>query len=150
MVAEAGISGAEKLNEVGRRFETAAAGFGEEVVVGMRVVAERTLSAIRRSAGSSLPHGGGLADRVAGQKFAVRAEMIAGRPTVKITGSGMRSLADIDRGQVTHPVFDPDVWVEQSVAPGFFTKPAQASEPLVRVEIQHVMSETASKIERSL
>lgn len=144
------VVGAGHLAEAGRRLKDAGNGdLRRELLAGIRAAAKKTIPEIQREARDLLPHAGGLGERIAGQKFAVRTSLASGRVT--LTGSGMQEMADIDRGHVRKPVFgNRDMWVAQSVTPGFFTKPTTASAPRVRAEIEHALSDVAHKIERPL
>lgn len=149
MVAD-GVDGAEQLRLLGTRFKAAGNGdLKKELLAGIRVAVKKMIPAVQQGAHDRLPHSGGLADRVAGQKFAARTSLASGK--VSLTGSGMKSLTDIDKGRLRHPVFgDRDVWKQQSVTPGFFSGPIESHLPTVHAEIDDVLSSLAKKLEKPL
>lgn len=149
MVAD-GVSGANQLAELGKRFKEAGNGdLRKELLAGIRTSVKKMIPAVQQGARDHLPRSGGLADKLASQKFAARTSLASGK--VSLTGSGMKSMSDIDAGKVRHPVFgDRNVWKQQAVTPGFFSHPIEIRLPQLRAEVDQVMSETAKKLEERL
>jgi len=75
-----------------------------------------------------------------------------GDPGVSVTGQSgrARKLRNLDRGQLTHPLFGERAgrWYTQeepSVQPGWFTGPAEAAGPRVRAGIERALADVADK-----
>lgn len=91
-----------------------------------------TRKAVKASALSTLPSGGGLAAWVAATRLSAKITLKANQVRVNIrggrnsAGSGKRSdINAIDRGRLRHPSWGrrgPGQWHTQAVVPGFFTK----------------------------
>lgn len=145
-----GLEGADQLAELGRRFKVAGNGdLRKELLAGIRTAVKRMIPAVQQGAEDRLPRAGGLAASVAGQKFMARTSLASGK--VSLTGSGMKSLTDIDKGKVRHPVFgNRSVWKQQSVTPGFFSGPIESHLPEVRAEVEHVVASVVKKLEKPL
>lgn len=145
-MADFEIRGGDDLKRVAR--ELKAAGDGQlrrDLLRGIRESVKPGIPEVRASAASTLPKRGGLADRVAGQQYAVRTSLAAGR--VSVLGKGMKELIDIDKGKLRHPLFgNREKWIGQSVEPGFFTKPLEARGPSIRTAVLKVISDVARKI----
>lgn len=142
------MTGANELAKVGKALKAAGDGdLRKELLAGIRGEVKKMIPDVQASARSSLPKSGGLADRVASQKWAARSSLASGK--VSLVGSGMKALRDIDAGRLRHPVFgNRSTWVQQRVAPGFFTKPLEDNLPAVRTEIEKVMRGIAARVER--
>ena len=151
-MVDAGVQGAEDLAHLGSRLKDAGNGeLRKELLRGIRNSVKRVIPDVQESARSRLPKGGGLADRVASQKWAARSSLGSSSAKVSLVGSGMKALRDIDRGRLRHPVFgNRDRWVQQQVEPGFFSEPVENAVPKVRNEIADVMADVANRITRSV
>lgn len=101
-------------------------------------------------AGRRLPHRGGLARRVAAAKLSTSRR--GGRnPGVSIRARGMDQLAGMDAGRVKHPVFgNRDVWVTQSITPGWFSDPMKDGADEARDAIENAMDDVAVQVARRL
>jgi hypothetical protein len=114
-----------------------------ELYKGLQRAARPAKDAAREGA-SRLPQRGGLAARVAGARFSVRAT--AGRnPRVRITateaGRGKVNLASLDRGRLRHPLFgDRGHWFSQAVPPQWFSGPIAARADAVRAELEQAVT----------
>jgi hypothetical protein len=117
----------------------------------LREAAKPLIPRVQESARSTLPAGGGLAERVASSK--IRAQVTSGRdPGVVIRASG-RKRRELDQGRLRHPVYArPNqtrsewTWVSQSVPSGWFTDPLRRAAPGVRPHLLAALEETARKI----
>jgi len=64
--------------------------------------------------------------------------------------SKRRHIRVIDRGTLRHPVFgNTEVWVDQRVRPGFWSKPLAAAREKPAKEIRRAIQAVARKIERA-
>lgn len=147
------IDGANQLEELGRRLKEAGNGaLRRELLAGIRTVVKTLIPPVQQGAEDRLPRSGGLAARVAGQKFAARTSLASGR--VSLRGeNGMKSLSDIDKGHLRHPIFgmrSKGMWRAQSVTPGFFSNPIEIRIPKIREGVDQVMSDVAKKLGRPL
>jgi hypothetical protein len=103
-------------------------------------------TAARESARQTLPRRGGLADRVARSRFATR-RSTGRRAGVRVTVSSPDALGQLDRGVVRHPVFgNRNVWVTQSITPGWWTKPTDQVGPEVQRALLAAMDEVGKKL----
>lgn len=110
-----------------------------------RVIGREALGTFRTSASRSLPHGGGLADRIAGSRFSLSAT----RDRIRIRATNPYYLEGIDRGSVKHPVYGHGPVVSQRVTPGWFTRPGRGVEPLLRIRMTRVTDRVATSIRRT-
>ena len=141
------MDGAAELAELGRKLKGADKVIAKELRKALRDEVKPTIQDIRAYARAILPNRGGLADRVAAQKFGARTSFAAKGGAVKIVGAGMKSMKSIDAGKLRHPVFgNRKVWVPQSVTPGFFTGPIEDDLPKIREGIQRAMDRTAEQL----
>jgi hypothetical protein len=149
-VADFEVRGGDNLKRIGRELKAAGDGkLRRDMLAGIRAEVKPAIPVIRESAAATLPKRGGLADRVAGQKFSVRTSLAAGK--VSVVGKGMKELKVIDKGTLFHPVFgDRSRWSHQSVTPGFFTKPLENLAPGIRSAVLKVISVVAQQIDRSV
>lgn len=117
----------------------------------VRVAAQAAIPDIREAAREQLPQGGGLADRVADQAYRVQASYAGAGARVRIAGLGMKELRDIDSGRLRRPVFgNRQIWKQQSVQPGFFTKTIANRAPKIRAEIVRAADDVARSITEGL
>lgn len=148
------VTGAEQLERLARQLrETGNGELRKELLRGIRQSTKGTLQAVRESAGSQLPRGGGLADRVAGSKFSSRTRTAGRSVGVRLTAAPnqLRGIKRLDFGDLRHPLFgNRQHWFSQSVRPRFLSRPIEERAPQVRSDIQDVMNDVARKIERSV
>lgn len=146
------VRGSQKLAELGVRLKASGDGaLKRRFLATIREGARETIPDIRQSARDNLPRRGGLNERVAAAPFGVRVALAPSGGRVSIVGRGQKELRDIDRGRLRHPVFgNRKRWVQQSVEPGFASKPAAARAPKIQLEIAIVMRHTAEEIGRGL
>jgi hypothetical protein len=112
----------------------------------MRAEAKPMVPAVRESAATTLPRGGGLAALIAGSKFGVRTRLSSRSLGVKIVGASPHNIAAMNRGRLRHPVYGHDVWVTQQVEPGWFDKPLQKRAPAVRSGIKKALDDTGRRL----
>ena len=144
------IRGAEDLEKVARRLKDLAGGneLKKELLRGIRETNKPTIAKIRQSAAESLPRRGGLAALVAKGPIGTRTRLSGNSAGVTIQRKRGRSL---NEGRLRHPVFrNREVWVQQRVATGWFERPIKGDAARIRVGLQKVMADTASKIAKGL
>jgi len=123
----------------------------KELLRRVREAGKATLPDIRESARANLPRSGGFADRVADQVYRVAATYGASGAKVRIVAKGMKELDDIDHGRLRHPVYgNREVWVAQSIQPGFFSKTIEGRADEIRGEIGEAIDDIKKRIERSV
>lgn len=144
------IKGADDLGDLARRLRAAGEsgkGLKRELYRGMNRATKPLRADAQKSAATRLPQSGGLAARVARERFSTRIR--TGRdPGVSIVGK-TSAAATTDRGFVVHPVFGRGR-VRQAVEPGWFTDTLSAGAPLVRKELIDAMENVADQIEKGL
>ena len=149
-----GVRGGENLARIARELrETGSGGLRRELLRGVRASARTAIPDVELAALDHLPRRGGLAARVAAQRYAVRASLTGDRARVRIIGQGMRELRLIDQGMVRHPAWGTrSRWVLQTrgITPGFFTGTLRQRAPEVRRQIDQVMRDIKVKIEKGV
>lgn len=126
----------------------------KELHAGLKRAARPLIPKTRAEAMRRLPQGGGLAARVA--KVPQRVDVRTGRdPGVRLVVSkssrGSAAAAGANRGVVRHPVFgNRDVWVAQSVPPGWFDDPIKdsARAPAIRRDLEQAIETVAERVVR--
>ena len=152
MTGFAEIRGGRNLSRIARDLKQAGNGdLRKELLAGIRKPVKAAIPDVRTAAATDLPKRGGLAARVAKQKYAARTSLSRSEARVRLVGSGMKELDTIDQGRVRHPVWgDRQVWKSQRVTPGFFSGTLSRKGPAIRQEIDRVMHAVARKIERGV
>lgn len=108
-------------------------------------LAERVI----REGSEHMPHGGGLAARIAASRPGITASLAARNVSVavRITNKQKDALGALDSGTLRHPVYRTGAWVAQSVpAGGFaaaFRRGAPAATEQVNAEIVKALGEIA-------
>lgn len=156
MVAEIRITGAESLRALGKDLKAMGEegkGFRKELLKSMRVGAKPLVEATRASARANLPKKGGLNEFIATSKIATRNSLAGNKVGTRIVAKkaggskGFHDLEAMDAGSFRHPVHgNRKVWVQQSVTPGWFTKPLNEAMPKVRASLMEAMEVTELKI----
>ena len=142
--------GADQLRVVAQRLKAAGGGGGlrRDLLRGIKTAANPVLDDVRASASAELPKAGGLAERVAGSKFTVQVRTGAKTAGVRIRGQSGWNIGRMNRGILRHPVFgNRDVWVEQSITPGWFDHPIQARAEPIRLAVVAVIDDVARRLE---
>lgn len=144
------VSGANTFGALSARLKEAGdKGLRRELFKALNRSTKPLKEAARASALAELPKAGGLAEKVAASQFSTRTRAGA-NPSVRIVVKGLSvsNLRRIDRGSIRHPVYgNRDVWVDQKVDAGWFTKPMEGGTSLVRIEIEKAMSEIARRLQ---
>jgi hypothetical protein len=106
---------------------------------------------INQSLAENLPKRGGLAKRATATKLTTRRRTSAKTAGVRIVGKGTLSLYHLDKGQVRHRKGgDINAGQVQSIAPGVWTKPAEAAAPEAQRELVAAMDDITRKIGRGV
>ena len=147
MPIELRIEGAEQFRAVSKRLNDAG-NKGKRLKKELRAAILKEAKPVGRfvavSAGSNLPHRGGLGYTVGGANISVSAGTTSVRMRLKAKGY---DLAAIDRGRLRHPVFgNRENWVTQKVKPRLFTEPFKASAPRLRQRIIRATDNVAKRI----
>lgn len=141
------IRGADNLAALSRRLRAAGEqgkGLRRELMRGIQR-STRPLKDDARANTDRLPQSGGLGDVVKRAKIVTKTRSGGQRVGVRIVAKGVGVMAD--KGMVRHRVFGGDVWVNQSVPPGWFTDAMEAGAPDVRREIVDAIERVARQIE---
>jgi hypothetical protein len=142
------VTGAEQFAAVAKRLRAAGEegkGLQKELQAAISKEAKPAGRYVAASAGSNLPHRGGLGYAVAGANISVAVQRTSVRMRLKTKGW---DLAAMDRGRLRHPVFgNREVWVTQKIRPRLFTVPFQKSAPRVREQIVKAVDDVAKRIE---
>ncbi len=122
----------------------------KELLKGIQQATKPLKADVKRSAQTSLPRRGGLNQAVAASTFSTRTRTTGKSVGVRLVVKGrrVRDVAATDRGRLRHPVFGSDVWVTQSITPGWFTRPLEAGAPAVRRELVASMERVVREIGR--
>lgn len=140
-----GIRGSKSLQLLAKRLKETDRPMRNQLLRRVRQAAQEAIPDVQQAARDKLPHAGGLADRVAGQTWRVRASYAGRGAQVRIVGLGMKELTDIDSGRLRHPVFgNRKVWKQQSVEPGFFSETLQNRAPAIRAEVIRAANDVAN------
>ena len=145
------VHGAEKLAALSRALKSADKELKRETFRGLNRAVKPMRAAVKASAEERMPSG-------YGPTFAKSLRIRTRRRTDGITLVGTakgnpraRKVGDLEAGRLRHPLFgDREHWYTQRVQPGFWSKPLEASAPLVRRELIKVMDDMAEKIARQI
>lgn len=145
------VTGADKLRDVGKRLK--AAGDKEirkEFLRALQAAGKPLKEAAKEGAlRGPLPRSGGLAAEVAASGFSVRVRLSGNKAGVRVKAKGkkIRDLDAMDRGRLRHPVWgNTEVWVNQTIRPGWFTDPLAAQAEPVQTEMLAAMDAVLAKI----
>lgn len=144
---------ARELAQLGRQLKEAPKELRKELLAEIRKEGKPAVEDVKRQTDDHLPRRGGLAERVARQSYGVRTRLAGRSAGVRIQGTGrtVRALRSIDAGSLRHPVFgNRDVWVSQSVRPGFFTEPLENDAPRFRRAIEKAIARTSNEVTRGI
>lgn len=149
------VKGANQLADLARDLKSEANGreIRRDLLKGIRDAAKPLAKeAAPKAAREGLPKKGGLNEYVASSKFAVRTRTSGKSAGVRIVGSKppKHDLAAMDRGALRHKVYGHDVWVHQSITPGWWTDGMSDEVVLaaMRKEVLAVLDEVARRIAR--
>lgn len=140
------VTGADDFYRLSKALKAAGRGdLRKELNKALRNATKPLIRKTRQAALDKLPQRGGLARSIA--KAPQRVQVRTGQQTagVRIVGKG----ASLDRGRFRHPVFgNREVFVEQTVEPGWFSETLAAGAPEVRPEIEQALESIAQQIVR--
>jgi hypothetical protein len=100
---------------------------------------------VKQSARTTLPRRGGLAADIARSRISRRTSDSRKGAGLRVFVKGPYDLDAIDKGIVHHPK-GPD----QRIAPGWWTRPTEATGPDVRKAVETAMDDAAKKIDRAV
>ena len=144
------VKGVEDFGRVAKKLKAAGEegkGLRRELLKGINRETKPLRQAAKANARRTLPKRGGLARLVARASMTTKTRLSGASASVRIVAKKAEHIARIDKGTVRHPVFgNRKLWVSQSVAPGWFTKPMQEGSSKVRTAILQAVRNTAKKI----
>lgn len=119
-----------------------------EVTKALKVATEPVKADVRRAT-DRLPQRGGLGAQVAAARITTRTSLRGNNPSIRLTDrwSG-HDLRRIDAGILRHPVPGTKKWVNQKVAPGFWSDPIRARSRQTRVAVIFAMKNVARMVAR--
>ena len=145
------VQGAEQFGDVAaqlKRLDGDNRDLRRDLYRGLNRAVKPLIADTRESAERKLPRRGGLARRVAAAKMSSR-RRTGKNPGIAVVAKGMDQLRGMDQGTVRHPVYgNRNVWVTQSISPGWFSEPVRAGADEARTEISRVLDEIAREIAR--
>jgi len=151
VVADITITGVDNLQRLARDLkEIGDKELRKELYKGINRSTKPMKAKVKNAALADMPKAGGLNKFVASARLSTTTRGGGRNPGVTIKGrkSG-HDLRAIDRGKLRHPVFgDREVWVNQKVKPGFFTKTLAAEAPTVRKELIGVIDDIRKQMGR--
>jgi len=145
------VTGGERVAEVAARLKAAGnGGLRRQLAREMRVGARPLVAVARAEARDSLPRRGGLAETVAGGRFAISVRTTAAAAAVSVVGKSRFDLRAMNRGRLRHPVYgDRSRWVSQSITPHWFDgPPMQEAAQRLRPVLLKAIDDVAREVER--
>jgi hypothetical protein len=155
-MADVKITGTEEFVRVAKALNaqgSAGKGLKREMMAAIKKAAKPMEDEVRDHVGQYLPSG--YAPVIAKGLVVRPSQATRGRSIgLKLVGhakgrSKRRHIKVIDGGTLRHPVWGRAPWVDQSVKPGFWSKPLAAAREKPAKEIRRVIQEVARKIERA-
>lgn len=146
------VTGAEDFLRLSKALKAAGqTGLRKELNKALKSAATPLKSKTQSAARSRLPKRGGLSDIVAREPQTVQVRTGAQTGGVRIVVGKRRGAARAtDIGSVRHPVFGRDVYVTQSVPPGWFSDTAQKNAPAIRNDLAQALEDFAGRIVREV
>lgn len=125
--------------------------FRAELRAGIKLAVSPLVRSVQAQALETLPKRGGLNAWVADATYTTSVIASGNRVGIRIKGTKKgHDLEAVDAGVVRHPVFgNRNAWRVTNVQPGYFTKPLQASAPIVEASLLAVLDRQIAKL-RSL
>ena len=140
------LRGVEQLLDLSKALKQAGAtDLSRELNRAISDAAKPLRAELRKSARETLPKSGGLAESVAGARISTTRSTSRRNPGVRIR-TRRNQLAAMNEGHVRHPVFGRDVWVEQSVTPGWWDRPTDAASPDIQADVEAAMDRVTRKL----
>lgn len=149
------VTGGDKFKDLGKRMREqgeAGKGLRRELLAEIREASKPLIVEVKAAEAEKLPHAGGFADLVAGDRISVANRMTGNRAGIRLTQKGkngqVRDLAAMDAGNIRHPTYGHKPWVDQSIEAGIWSNTLSNSEAVaeVREHILAAMESTASKL----
>lgn len=122
----------------------------KDLTNGLKRAARPLTPKTRAEALRRLPQRGGLAAQVAKEPQRVQVRTGVETAGVRLVVGKKRGGAQAaNRGVIRHPVFgNRDVWVSQSVPPGWFDETIKGEAPAIRRELEKVLEDIAERVVR--
>lgn len=125
-----------------------------QMLAGLRRTASPLKVIAKKAALERLPKSGGLNEFVAASTFSIRSRTTGQNVGVKLTGRKRgHDIRSTDAGRLRHPVFargggSENVWVNQSITPGWFTDSLDAQTVLapMRKEMLAVLDDIVRRM----
>ncbi|GAA1790299.1 hypothetical protein GCM10009795_039990 [Nocardioides hankookensis] len=138
------IQGADEL---ARALRTLARDLRPEVMAAIENASKHADDLFAAGARTTLPSQGGLADKVADVRWAIKAS----HDEIRIhPDDSPYDLTRINEGRLLHPVWgDRDVWVEQEIRPGWAEEPTERQERAIADAVDEAAEHLAKNIERT-
>jgi hypothetical protein len=146
------VTGADQLSQLARDLRAAGEkDLRRELLRGIQRAGKPLKAAARTAALTELPSRGGLAERVAGSRWAVKTRTAGRGVGVRVTGAGDLDLRSLNRGRLRHPLYGKrGHWFDQPVPPGWFDDAMQvAADEHVRDEILAAITAVRDKLGRT-
>jgi hypothetical protein len=145
------VRGADEFLKLSKALKHAGNGpLRKELTASIKRTAKPLIADTRAEALRRLPQRGGLAKQVAREPQRIQVRTGAKTAGVRVVvGKRQGGARGANAGRLRHPVFgNRDVWVNQSVPPGWFDKPLKAGAPKVRRGLEQTLEEIAQKVIR--
>lgn len=151
MSSDFDIKGADQLATLAKRLkELGDKDLKREFSKAIGAATKPLVQELRQSARQTLPKRGGLAERVAKSQIRTVRRASSRTQGVRVTAKNPYVLGRLDQGQLRHPVFGRNVWVDQTVKSGWWTRPTDAIGPDVRKGVEAAMEAMARKLDGRL
>jgi hypothetical protein len=125
-----------------------------QLLAGIRAGVKPAIEAARAEARSTLPKHGGLNEEVATTAITVATRLTGPRVGVRVAVPKGRKRSNkaygANKGNVRHPVFGKDRWVDQKVPSGWFDDTLKKSAPLIAGPVTAAMVRVAEEATRRL
>jgi hypothetical protein len=144
------IVGANQLDALSKRLKAAGSEgkqLRKELLKAIRDAAKPAVGDVKRSVDQRIPSSGGLARKVR-VGIGVRTRASGPKTGVRIVARNKINVEALNAGRLRHPVFgNTNVWVQQRVEPGWFTKPIEARQDEIRGSVVDAIDRIARKVE---
>ena len=144
------VRGTEQLTTLAQRFREAAnSGLRDELRNTLSTLGPGIIDSVRNSARTTLPRRGGLAALIADtSEFTAPIVTTPTEVKLSITARSNVDIRLLNDGTVRHPLFgNRQHWYNQTVKPGWFTRPLVGIGPRVSEELNQTLETVARRIE---
>ena len=144
------VRGTEQLTTLAQRFREAAnSGLRDELRNTLSTLGPGIIDSVRNSARTTLPRRGGLAALIADtSEFTAPIVTTPTEVKLSITARSNVDIRLLNDGTVRHPLFgNRQHWYNQTVKPGWFTRPLAGIGPRVSEELNQTLETVARRIE---